>query len=157
MTLIFIVATLAPAAVQMITSKIITKKAKIWTEKKNAVYTQYVSDTLNGAQSARLYNVRTNVVSRAVNAAQDMETALRNMTLTQAWALEIIYSVAELFCFIIPCTIGGIMMMQGRLAVGSLVMMVDLAVNFITPVVTILTNSTRLSQLCRCGKELRDR
>lgn len=136
MTLIFIVATLAPAAVQMITSKIITKKAKIWTEK-NAVYTQYVSDTLNGAQSARLYNVRTNVVSRAVNAAQDMETALRNMTLTQAWALEIIYSVAELFCFIIPCTIGGIMMMQGRLAVGSLVMMVDLAVNFITPVVTI--------------------
>ncbi len=33
MTLIFIVATLAPAAVQMITSKIITKKAKIWTEK----------------------------------------------------------------------------------------------------------------------------
>ena len=38
MTLVFIVATLAPAGVQMITSKIITKKSKIWTQK-NAVYT----------------------------------------------------------------------------------------------------------------------
>ncbi len=84
MTLIFIVATLAPAGVQMITSKIITKKSKIWTQK-NAVYTQYVSDSLNGAQSARLYNVRTNIVKRAMGAAGDMETALRNMTLTQAW------------------------------------------------------------------------
>lgn len=92
---------------------------------------------MNGAQSARLYNVRTNIVKRAVGAAGDMETALRNMTLTQAWALELIYSAAELFCFIIPCTIGGIMMMQGRLAVGTLVMMVDLAINFISPVVTL--------------------
>src|SRR5699024_11513390 len=61
----------------------------------------------------------------------------RNMNLTQAWALELIYSAAELFCFIIPCTIGGIMMMQGSLSVGTLFMMVDLAMNFITPVVTL--------------------
>ena len=66
-----------------------------------------------------------------------MENALRNMNLTQAWALELIYSAAELFCFIIPCTIGGIMMMQGSLSVGTLFMMVDLAMNFITPVVTL--------------------
>ena len=59
------------------------------------------------------------------------------MNLTQAWALELIYSAAELFCFIIPCTIGGIMMMQGSLSVGTLFMMVDLAMNFITPVVTL--------------------
>lgn len=136
MTLVFIVATIAPAIVQMLTSRIITKKAKVWTEK-NAIYTQYVSDTLNGAQSARLYNVRSNVVTRAIGAAQGLEDALRNMTLTQAWALELIYSSAELFCFIIPCTIGGILMMKGRLAVGTLVMMVDLAINFITPVVTL--------------------
>src|SRR5699024_4823101 len=75
--------------------------------------------------------------TRAAGAAQAMENALRNMTLTQAWALELIYSAAELFCFIVPCTIGGIMMMQGNLKVGTLVMMVDLAMNFITPVVTL--------------------
>ncbi|TDM67825.1 ABC transporter, partial [Lactobacillus crispatus] len=63
--------------------------------------------------------------------------ALRNMTLTQAWALELIYSAAELFCFIVPCTIGGIMMLQGNLKGGTLVMMVDLALNFITPIVTL--------------------
>lgn len=136
MTLVFIVATIAPAIVQIVTSRIITKRAQIWT-KENATYTQYVSDSLSGAQSARLYNVRQNIVSRAIGAAQNMENALRNMTLTQAWGLELIYSAAELFCFVIPCTIGGIMMMQGRLAVGTLVMMVDLAVNFITPVVTL--------------------
>ena len=81
--------------------------------------------------------MRTNIVTRAANAAQQMENALRNMTLTQAWALELIYSAAELFCFIIPCTVGGILMMQGNLKVGTLVMMVDLAMNFITPVVTL--------------------
>ena len=136
MTLVFVVATIAPAVVQIITSPIITKKSKIWAQT-NANYTQHVSDSLNGAQATKLYNVRTNIITRAANAAQQMENALRNMTLTQAWALELIYSAAELFCFIIPCTIGGILMMQGNLKVGTLVMMVDLAMNFITPVVTL--------------------
>lgn len=136
MTVVFVVAMIAPALVQMITSPIITKKSKVWAER-NAVYTQNVSDSLNGAQSAKLYNVSSNIVSRAAKAALDMENALRNMTLTQAWALELIYSAAELFCFIVPCTIGGILMMQGQLEVGTLVMMVDLAMNFITPVVTL--------------------
>lgn len=136
MTIVFIVAMIAPAFVQIITSPIITRKSNIWANT-NAVYTQNVSDSLNGAQSAKLYNVRSNIVTRAVGAAQRMETALRNMSLTQAWSLELIYSAAELFCFIVPCTIGGILMMQGQLKVGTLVMMVDLAMNFITPVVTL--------------------
>lgn len=136
MTLVFIVAMIAPALVQIITSPIITRKSNIWAGK-NAIYTQNVSDSLNGAQSAKLYNVRSNIVARAAKAAQDMENALRNMSLTQAWALELIYSAAELFCFVIPLTIGGILMMQGNLKVGTLVMMADLAMNFITPVVTL--------------------
>lgn len=136
MTIVFVIAMLAPAIVQLVTSPIITKKSKIWAEK-NAIYTQNVSDSLNGAQSAKLYNVNSNIVVRASKAAQNMENALRNMSLTQAWALELIYSAAELFCFIIPCTIGGILMMQGQIKVGTLVMMVDLAMNFITPVVTL--------------------
>lgn len=136
MTVVFVVAMIAPALVQIITSPIITKKSEIWASK-NAIYTQNVSDSLNGAQSAKLYNVSTNIVTRAIKAATDMENALRNMSLTQAWALELIYSAAELFCFIVPCTIGGVLMMQGQLKVGTLVMMVDLAMNFITPVVTL--------------------
>lgn len=136
MTIVFVVAMIAPTLVQLITSPIITKKSKIWADK-NAVYTQNVSDSLNGAQSAKLYNVSPNIITRAAKAAQDMENALRNMSLMQAWALELIYSAAELFCFIVPCTIGGILMMQGQLQVGTLVMMVDLAMNFITPVVTL--------------------
>ncbi|MCT7681871.1 MAG: ATP-binding cassette domain-containing protein, partial [Lactobacillus crispatus] len=80
---------------------------------------------------------RDNILQRASKSALRMENALKSMNLTQAWALELIYSAAELFCFIIPCTIGGILMMEGKLAVGTLVMLVDLAMNFITPVVTI--------------------
>lgn len=136
MTTVFVIATIAPALVQMITSSIISRKAAVWA-RSNANYTQNVSDSLNGAQSAKLYNVRGNIINRALISAQKMENALRNMNLTQAWALELIYSAAELFCFIIPCTIGGILMMQHQLAVGTLVMMVDLAMNFITPIVTI--------------------
>lgn len=136
MTVVFVIATIAPALVQVITSSIIARKARIWAHA-NENYTQNVSDSLNGAQAARLYNVRGNVVRRALKSAESMENALKNMNLTQAWALELIYSAAELFCFIIPCTVGGIMMMQKNLAVGTLVMMVDLAMNFITPIVTI--------------------
>lgn len=136
MTVVFVVAMIAPALVQIVTSPIIARKSKIWADS-NAVYTQNVSDSLNGAQSAKLYNVSDNIVMRASKAAQRMENALRNMSLTQAWALELIYSAAELFCFIVPCTIGGILMMQDQLKVGTLVMMVDLAMNFITPVVTL--------------------
>lgn len=136
MTIIFIVASIAPAIVQILTSKLITRKAKIWADA-NADYTQHVSDSLNGAQAAKLYNVQPTIISRAVSSAQKMEEALRSMNFTQAWALELIYTVAELCCFIIPCTIGGILMMHGQLKVGTLVLMVDLAMNFITPVVTI--------------------
>ena len=136
MTVVFVVAMIAPAFVQAATSRIITKKSKIWAQT-NADYTQNVSDSLNGSQSAKLYNVRFNIIDRAVNSARRMENALRSMNITQAWALELIYSAAELFCFIVPCTIGGIMMMRGQLAVGTLVMIVDLALNFITPVVTV--------------------
>ena len=136
MTLVFLIATLAPALVQMITSPIITRKSKIWAMT-NANYTQNVSDSLNGAQATKLYNVRTNIVTRAAGAVQAMENALRNMTLTQAWALELIYSAAELFCFIVPCTIGGIIIIPGNLKGGTLVMMVDFAFNFITPIVTL--------------------
>lgn len=136
MTLVFLVATIAPALVQLATSPIIAKRSATWVTR-NADYTQHVSDSLNGGQMAKIYNVRRHVISRAMGAAGRMETALRNLSLTQAWALELIYSVAELFSFVIPCTIGGILMMQGQLAVGTLVMMVDLAMNFITPVVTL--------------------
>lgn len=136
MTLIFLAASIAPAIVQMFTSKLIAKKAAIWTVK-NADYTQAVSDSLNGAQSADLYNAQPMVITRAIKAAGRMEEALRSMKFTQAWALELIYSVAEMFCFVLPCTVGGIMMMRGQMAVGTLVMMVDLAMNFITPVVTL--------------------
>lgn len=136
MTVVFLLASLAPALVQIFTSKLIAKKAAVWT-KKNAVYTQNISDSLNGAPAAKLYNVQPTIVQRAMQSAVQMENALRSMNFTQAWALELIYSAAELFCFVLPCTVGGLLMMQGRLAVGTMVMMVDLAMNFITPVVTI--------------------
>lgn len=136
MTLVFLAASIAPAIVQIFTSKLIAKKAAVWTVK-NADYTQAVSDSLNGAQSADLYNAQPMVITRAIQAASRMEEALRSMKFTQSWALELIYSVAEMFCFVLPCTVGGIMMMRGQMAVGTLVMMVDLAMNFITPVVTI--------------------
>jgi ABC-type bacteriocin/lantibiotic exporter with double-glycine peptidase domain len=136
MTVVFLLASLAPALVQMFTSKLIAKKAAVWTQK-NAIYTQNISDSLNGASAAKLYNVQPTIVQRAMHSAVQMENALRSMNFTQAWALELIYSAAELFCFVLPCTVGGVLMMQGRLAVGTMVMMVDLAMNFITPVVTI--------------------
>lgn len=136
LTLVFMLTTLIPGIVQRLFTKQIQIKSEIW-EKDNANYTQTVSDGLNGAQVANLYDVQTPVINRVVSAAKRMEQALKQLNYTQAVAGEIIIATADIFSFILPFLIGAILMFQGQIGAGTLVMIVQLSNEFINPIVNI--------------------
>lgn len=136
LTLLFIVTTLIPGVVQRFFTKKIQSKSKVW-EKANADYTQNVSDGLNGAATADLYDVQIPIVGRVVDGAKRMESALKSLNYTQSVAAQIILTVAEVFSFIFPFSVGAILMFQGHIGAGTLVMIVQLSNDFVNPVVNI--------------------
>lgn len=136
LTLVFMLTTLIPGVVQRLFTKPIQAKSEIW-EKTNANYTQKVSDGLNGAPTASLYDVQVPVIERVVLAAKRMEQALKQLNYTQAVAGEIIMATADIFSFILPFLIGAILMFQGKIGAGTLVMIVQLSNEFINPIVSI--------------------
>ncbi|GEO47358.1 ATP-binding cassette domain-containing protein [Companilactobacillus kimchii] len=136
LTLLFIVTTVIPGFVQKFFTKKIQSKSEAW-EKANASYTQNVSDGLNGAATADLYDVQIPIVGRVVEGAKRMENALKSLNYTQAVAGEIIMAVAEIFSFIIPFLVGAILMFQGHIGAGTLVMIVQLSNDFVNPVINI--------------------
>ena len=136
LTLIFMVTTLIPGLVQRAFTKTIQAKAKVW-ETNNVSYTQSVNDGLNGAQTVGLYDAQSSTIVKVVNSAKRMEEALKNLNFTQAAAEEVIMAFAEIFSFILPFLVGAILMLQGQIGVGTLIMIVQLSNEFINPIVNI--------------------
>ncbi|CCI86035.1 ATP-binding cassette domain-containing protein [Lactobacillus pasteurii] len=136
LTLIFLTTTLIPGFVQKWFAKPIQKRSGQW-EKANAEYTQKVSDALNGARTANLYDAQIPVISQVVESAKRMELALRRLNYAQQGAYEIIVAVADIFSFIIPFLVGSILMYQGWFGAGTLIMIVQLSNEFVNPIVNI--------------------
>ncbi|WP_271328302.1 ATP-binding cassette domain-containing protein [Thomasclavelia cocleata] len=137
LTLIFVLATLIPGFIQRFFVKGIQKKSAIW-ESKNADYTQAVSDAINGSKTAMLYDIPIPLVSYVVNQAKQMEEALKKLNYTQGIVGTIIVTIANIFSFIIPFLVGAILMFNGQMGAGTLVMIVQLSNDFINPVTMIL-------------------
>lgn len=136
LTLIFVAATAIPGFIQKFFIKNIQEKSAKW-EKQNAEYTQAVSDAINGSKTAMLYDVQIPIVSYVINQAKQMENALRSLNYTQGMISTIIITVADIFSFIIPFLIGAILMFNGQIGAGTLVMIVQLSNDFINPVTMI--------------------
>lgn len=137
LTLIFALATIIPGFIQRFFVKGIQRKSAIW-ESKNADYTQAVSDAINGSKTAMLYDVQLPIVSYVVYQAKQMENALRSLNYTQGVVGTIILTIADIFSFIIPFLVGAILMFNGQIGAGTLVMIVQLSNDFINPVTMIL-------------------
>ncbi len=137
LTLIFVLATLIPGFVQRFFVKGIQKKSAIW-ENKNADYTQAVSDAINGSKTAMLYDVQLPIISYVVHQAKQMENALRSLNYTQGVVGTIVLTIANIFSFIVPFLVGAILMFNGQIGAGTLVMIVQLSNDFINPVTMIL-------------------
>ena len=136
LTLIFVAATAIPGFIQKFFIKNIQEKSAKW-EKQNAEYTQAVSDAINGSKTAMLYDVQIPIVSYVINQAKQMENALRSLNYTQGMISTIIITVADIFSFIIPFLVGAILMFNGQIGAGTLVMIVQLSNDFINPVTMI--------------------
>lgn len=63
---------------------------------------------------------------------------MRSLNYTQGAISTIIVTVADIFSFIIPFLVGAILMFNGQIGAGTLVMIVQLSNDFINPVTMIL-------------------
>lgn len=136
LTLIFVVATAIPGFIQKFFVKNIQEKSAIW-DSKNADYTQAVSDAINGSKTAMLYDAQIPVISYVIRQARQMENALRSLNYTQGVVSTIIVTIADIFSFIIPFLVGAMLMFNGQIGAGTLIMIVQLSNDFINPVTMI--------------------
>lgn len=136
LTIIFVIATVIPGFIQKIFIKDIQNKSAVW-EKQNAEYTQATVDAINGSKTAMLYDAQISVVSYVINRAKEMEDALRALNYTQGAISTLIITIADIFSFIIPFLIGAILMFNGQIGAGTLVMIVQLSNDFINPITMI--------------------
>lgn len=66
-----------------------------------------------------------------------MENALRALNYTQGAISTLIITIADIFSFIIPFLVGAILMFNGQIGAGTLVMIVQLSNDFINPITMI--------------------
>ncbi|MEN2515567.1 ABC transporter ATP-binding protein [Lactobacillus johnsonii] len=137
LTIIFVITTIIPGLIQKLFVKDIQNKASIW-EEKNADYTQAVTDAINGSKTAMLYDVEMPLVSYVIKQAKQMENALRSLNYTQGAISTLIITIADIFSFIVPFLVGAILMFNGQIGAGTLVMIVQLSNDFINPITMIL-------------------
>ena len=144
LTIIFAIATIIPGFVQKLFIKDIQNKASIW-EQKNANYTQAVTDAINGSKTAMLYDVQIPIVSYVIRQAKQMENALRTLNYTQGAISSIIITIADIFSFIIPFLVGAILMFNGQIGAGTLIMIVQLSNDFINPITMIFDQINQIN------------
>lgn len=99
LTLLFIVTTVIPGFVQKFFTKKIQSKSEAW-EKANASYTQNVSDGLNGAATADLYDVQIPILlaDEATSALDpELSLAIHNTILKnpQIAVIEVAHKISE--------------------------------------------------------------
>lgn len=136
LTIIFVIATIIPGFIQKFFIKDIQNKSALW-EKQNAEYTQATVDAINGSKTAMMYDAQIPVISYVLKQAKQMENALRSLNYTQGAISTLIITIGDIFSFIIPFLVGAILMFNGQIGAGTLVMIVQLSNDFINPITMI--------------------
>ncbi len=138
LSLIFLIASLTPALVQKLLGPKIEAKSAVW-ESDNRLYTNTVNDTVNGSAMADLYDVEPSMISRLIHSAQKMETALWRTNFLKGTANETTIAVAYIFGIFIPFSFGIYLVTRGQIMLGTFMMVVQLANNFINPIVAVFS------------------
>lgn len=139
LSLIFLVASLAPGLLQNIFGPKIEAASSAW-EGENSKYTEAMTDTINFAAFARLYDAEDSIYSRMLHYSQRMETALAKMKKAEMVTTEVITSFAYVCSMIIPFSLGIYFVTQGQITLGTFMMISQLANNFINPIVGIFSS-----------------
>lgn len=134
--LIFLISSFIPAVVQSIFGPRIEHNSEKW-EKLNSKYTDTVIETHSGIKSVNIYDAQSSIIDRLIAAAKTMEKALFQTNWIKGTSNELTMSVAYIFSMILPFAIGIYFIINGKLTLGTFMMISQLANNFINPVVGI--------------------
>lgn len=136
LSLVFLFAAFAPALLQNIFGPMIEKSSDVW-EKENRKYTNTVDDSLTIAPMSQLYDVEPSLMHRLYKAAKNMELALRKTNSVKQIANELTMTLAFICSMLLPFAIGVYLVVNGQITLGTIMMIAQLANNFINPIVGI--------------------
>lgn len=155
LSLIFIIASFAPALVQGIFGKKIESASDKW-QQENSKYTNTVNETISISNVAKLYNTQSSIISRLLSAVKEMETALKITNWTKGIANEVIVSIAFICGIIIPFSFGVYFVSLGQITLGTFMMITQLSNNFVNPVIGIFENINSIKTTSTIWKKLED-
>lgn len=136
-TLAFVIGSIAPAILSMVYQKKIKQASSKWTQS-NATYTNRLKDFFNGLETVRTYQVEGLIIKKATHEAEKMEESLRNMNETTEALSQYVMTIINIFSFIMPYGIGVYLIIQGNLAMGSFLAIVQLSNTIINPLLQIM-------------------
>jgi ABC-type multidrug transport system fused ATPase/permease subunit len=136
LSLVFIITSLVPLAIQPLFNKTITNRSKQWQEK-NTNYTEKVNELIDSYPVSTLYNAQGSLIKRFKLTAKVMENALKRMNQSSNYANELMTTVAYLVSMIIPYAFGVYLSMRNIITIGTLMMISQLSNNFVNPLLFI--------------------
>ena len=144
LTIVYLVVSAIPGLVQRIFTKKIEGKSQIWAEQ-NSTYTNIVKDSELISPTARLYDVEVNIWHRFKRAAVSLEESLFQMNFLRDISNRSVETSAFLFSNILPSILGVILVTRGEISLGILLMIDNLANQFINPVVNFFYDLNDIS------------
>lgn len=136
LSLVFIITSLVPLAIQPLFNKTITNRSKQWQEE-NTNYTEKVNELIDSYPVSTLYNAQGSIIKRFKLTAKVMENALKRMNQSSNYANELMTTVAYLVSMIIPYAFGVYLSMRNIITIGTLMMISQLSNNFVNPLLFI--------------------
>lgn len=143
-TIMFLVCSFVPMIVSSLFQKKIQAASKDWTDE-NTTYVNQTKNFLAGSNTLKLYGKQDNATAKNKLKVVALETALKNMNLLDLNIASLINVIAVLFSFMIPFSIGVLLVINGMTTIGGLFAIVQLANSFVNPILIILDDRNKLS------------
>lgn len=143
-TLLFLLCSFVPMIISGIFQKKIQAASQNWT-KQNAEYVNQTKNFLAGSNTLKLYDKGTNATEKNRFKIEALENALLRMNLLDLNIASLINLLAMLFSFMVPFSIGVLLVIKGMTTIGGLFAIIQLANSFVNPILTILDDRNKLS------------
>lgn len=143
-TILFLLGSCVPMFVSSLFQKSVQNASNSWT-KSNSKYVNQTNNFLAGSQTLKLYHGEYNATKKNLERIVPLERALKKMNLLNLDTNSWINFIAEFVTFLLPFTIGILMVVNNMTTLGALFAIVQLSNSFVNPILTILEDRNKLS------------
>ncbi|WP_334352591.1 ABC transporter ATP-binding protein [Companilactobacillus sp. HBUAS56257] len=144
LTLVFLVGSILPSVVSNFFQKPIQKSSNEWS-KANDNYVNQTKYTLAGTETFNLYHKQGNAVRQNSRSINTLEEKLARMNLLKSNTDAFLNVIAIVGTFLLPFSIGIILVINGKTSLGALFAIVQLSNSFTNPILQILNERNNLS------------